>query len=1002
MYKIALVIFTILKSLNCFAQGDGVLNTYYIPINADKNNSNGHFRRDHLNNYYIMYYDGLVTKITNNKEIPLLQSTKGTVFCLYQTKPNVYFGWGLDHAFTISNNSVNYMYSSIGYNTINLNHYFTDGSYYGSYTINQMQYLFYFKNNKKYLIDSLDGFNKNYFSIPQTYNFTKPDSFTYCKYYTDSFKIVQLYQQKPFAIKTNYTKLISPNANFFYNKPKDIVFSKVIINMGFIYNKKELNNLNISGYEVEDFYNNNIITQVYNYPTESIFNIKYEDKFDRGLFNSNSNSLLLASNNQPKIAFTTLKKYPNLYGINNALSTFAITLDSNNNIWAGSYNKGLSYIDNKGKVHIVNNTSIMSNGALSIGNDVYFIDEGLRKIQKFNTKNKSFTNVQMPNNWTGFYIFKSSKNIIYYGTSSKGLYYTTLSNLQANNGKWQIIPPEKLGDIQNILTINEDKLGRIWFGHSKKNIAILTPSNNNIQLIKVKNKDLDVGMFSSICDSNGTMWIGTGYDGLYAVDANKQIITAADFKKIIHPFFPAKTRINAMAINGNYLIINTFNKTLALDLNQYYNGIINIKYLTERETSYTSFTEQNTMLVAKDSTVWYSTSDNLYQWNFYEWLAIPKEKIKFYPTINYQNKCDTINKSIRLDPFRNSFNIELDYYHPDLLPRYFCFALQYENDSIIYSNPQIGTTLEYKNLAPGKYTLHVQVMELDGTLSQYKYIIDIDKIWYKKPWILGLFALGIMGMGAVLYNSHNRRKRAELLAKNKMLELEQIKTQTEKELSQLKVKSLANQIRPHFLLNTLNTIGAYTVGKPNAEKLISKLGDSINHIFNQSLSENNLHDLFTEWHLCENIVSIYNTIYLPQLQFINNAEDNKSMLNEYFIPFGLLQIPIENALLHGLQNKIALPHILEVNFDAYENGLQITISDNGIGRKKSSTLSNRRSHGTGIKNLEELVNILNKNYNQGIAISYQNQFEDIEDTGTVVTIFIPIDFKQYNQTNTNE
>ncbi|MBK7090104.1 MAG: histidine kinase [Chitinophagaceae bacterium] len=59
-----------------------------------------------------------------------------------------------------------------------------------------------------------------------------------------------------------------------------------------------------------------------------------------------------------------------------------------------------------------------------------------------------------------------------------------------------------------------------------------------------------------------------------------------------------------------------------------------------------------------------------------------------------------------------------------------------------------------------------------------------------------------------------------------------------KKLANLQLVSLSSQFRPHFILNALNTIGAQMDDKPEAESVLSRLGESVNIILTMPGSKN--------------------------------------------------------------------------------------------------------------------------------------------------------------------
>jgi sensor histidine kinase YesM len=73
------------------------------------------------------------------------------------------------------------------------------------------------------------------------------------------------------------------------------------------------------------------------------------------------------------------------------------------------------------------------------------------------------------------------------------------------------------------------------------------------------------------------------------------------------------------------------------------------------------------------------------------------------------------------------------------------------------------------------------------------------------------------------------------------------------------------------------------------------------------------------------------------------------------------------------------------------NHIIITISDNGIGRKKSEEINKNRkkhnSHGIGL--VQQKIEIIKLKYNQDIELSIQDLNSTLQ-SGTVVTLKIPL------------
>src|SRR5690606_23542800 len=106
------------------------------------------------------------------------------------------------------------------------------------------------------------------------------------------------------------------------------------------------------------------------------------------------------------------------------------------------------------------------------------------------------------------------------------------------------------------------------------------------------------------------------------------------------------------------------------------------------------------------------------------------------------------------------------------------------------------------------------------------------------------------------------------------------------------------------------------------------------------------------------------------------------------LPLGILEINVENALLHGLRNKQSPPYKLYINMSSDEDNLYFTIADKGIGRQQSMAISSYKKHGTGTQNLHNIITILNRFNKNKIEVSYADM-PKADGGGTIVTITIP-------------
>ena len=220
---------------------------------------------------------------------------------------------------------------------------------------------------------------------------------------------------------------------------------------------------------------------------------------------------------------------------------------------------------------------------------------------------------------------------------------------------------------------------------------------------------------------------------------------------------------------------------------------------------------------------------------------------------------------------------------------------------------------------------------------------------------------------------------------------EKLKEKYDRELAELKVTSLRSQMNPHFVFNSLNAIKLYIINseKENAVYYLNKFSKLIRRILNASQDKET--SLVDEIETTNLYVNIENIRFNNEINFILNIDKTLS-LNTIKIPSLILQPFIENAIWHGLSAKKGNKEIkLNIEKGAKDN-LIFTITDNGIGRKRSVEIKEKKIHkknSIGLKLTEERL----RNFIRDNNYTYTLNIEDLYDKngkacGTEVTLII--------------
>jgi sensor histidine kinase YesM len=153
------------------------------------------------------------------------------------------------------------------------------------------------------------------------------------------------------------------------------------------------------------------------------------------------------------------------------------------------------------------------------------------------------------------------------------------------------------------------------------------------------------------------------------------------------------------------------------------------------------------------------------------------------------------------------------------------------------------------------------------------------------------------------------------------------KSELDKLLKELELKGLQNQINPHFLFNTLNTVSkmAYLEGAEQTSRLI----EAVAAILRYNLGEfNQASTLRDELRIVKEYFFIQQTRFGDRIKFVTDIEE-ECLDSE--MPCLILQPLIENAFMHGVEsyeeNGVISLHIYRQNNDR----IHVEVTDNGAG-----------------------------------------------------------------------
>lgn len=206
------------------------------------------------------------------------------------------------------------------------------------------------------------------------------------------------------------------------------------------------------------------------------------------------------------------------------------------------------------------------------------------------------------------------------------------------------------------------------------------------------------------------------------------------------------------------------------------------------------------------------------------------------------------------------------------------------------------------------------------------------------------------------------------------------------QINRVRMENLRGRISPHFTFNVLgreiNQFNGSEEVKNNLMELVKYLRRSLELTEKLSVSLQDELDFVQSYIRLESgRVGEDFTVSVV----VEEGLDAKSIM----IPSMIVQIPVENAIKHGLAGKDDEKE-LTIRISREGKGVRIVICDNGRGYLPQ-VASSTRGTGTGLKVLYQTIQLLNtKNKNEKIRFNIDNRNDG--QTGTQVSVFIPFHF----------
>jgi two-component system, LytTR family, sensor kinase len=254
--------------------------------------------------------------------------------------------------------------------------------------------------------------------------------------------------------------------------------------------------------------------------------------------------------------------------------------------------------------------------------------------------------------------------------------------------------------------------------------------------------------------------------------------------------------------------------------------------------------------------------------------------------------------------------------------------------------------------------------EISRFLPRATFSLESPKIWVDA--LIYATSITVIGTALKIWNSVRIQIKLE---------------EQERLLLSARMEALQNQINPHFLFNTLNSVSSLVRFNPDAAReLIIKLATILRRLLN---SGDAFVPLREELEFIDNYLDIEVVRFGPdKLQVVKELETTSL---DTMVPSMLLQPLIENSIKHGLASKIDGGRIY-LRSRLTDSRLIIEVEDNGVGMGAANLLEKPTGlggTGIGLANVAERLKVL---YGDTARMTIDSN----EGRGTLIRLRLPV------------
>lgn len=476
-----------------------------------------------------------------------------------------------------------------------------------------------------------------------------------------------------------------------------------------------------------------------------------------------------------------------------------------------------------------------------------------------------------------------------------------------------------------------DSKNRVWFGTDGKGVTCYENG-------KFRNYSVDQGLKSKVIysiteDKNGMIWVSSSGEGIYRYNGKsfRNISAAQGLSDLNVTSLAADNKGNIIIVHKKGIdVLNPDNFYL-----QSYGSEMGIGIIDP---------DVNVVDTDRSGNVWIGTTHGIIKLKLEQRIGDNKPVLMINKVLCFLEEVDTTSFQV-FDYDRN--HISFDYtalWFTDPQKVSYQYKLEGYNREWISTRDRFVT---FPNLQPGKYTfmLRTSVNNNFSNAVSVTYSFKITYPVWQRTWFLStlFILLGLLIYFIILNREHRLKVRDRL-------KREKIESQYE---------ILKNQVNPHFLFNSFNTLITVIEDNPHiATEYVNKLSD-----FFRSILMYREKDLIL---ISEELMLVESYIFLQQKRYGNNFKVSINIpgiiKEKHLIPPLALQILIENCFKHNAVSKEAKLHV-----EIFSEDDKFLVVKNNINPKFTKEIS------TGI-GLQNLINRYQLLQGSGIIIHSESEY----------------------------